>query len=445
MYVEAYLNTFNGGSINKTYTSSSTVEEQILSLESIVFNEYNSCVTLLESAVGYEDRIRLEAKVEVLRELSLKDIGDKFKQAWEWIKELVKKFIDWITGFFRKSGTEKTKKNIDEAKKELQKRNIQYEKMNDIKNDVIKFAKANANKKNLSQSIREFIDKKDMDPKEKSYAKKFLNPILWMNVDPLINHNCPQAVQQFTGEMNATMSKMRSVMNHLSLFSKSANNYADSMRDELMQDSNFTKFVSKMDQINGDPVAEAKFIKDLVLIDAEKTGQLISKYHLISEGADFETEKSINLVPQFCNMMGIESMEKTSFDYPYQITESLKKKVNHVEEMLKTVRSYFNQIKQSIDAAQKEVSAVCRFMKTTKDELSRTLLADIRNGSKHYLRFVKFNLIIGKIMIQKLAAQNNALQHVSKYLLSLAKGKESEESNENNDEADNGVEWIDAD
>lgn len=117
MYAEAYLNTFNGGSINKTYTSSSTVEEQILSLESIVFNEYNSCVTLLESAVGYEDRIRLEAKVEVLRELSLKDIGDKFKQAWEWIKEQVKKFIDWITGFFRKSGTEKTKKTSTKQRK----------------------------------------------------------------------------------------------------------------------------------------------------------------------------------------------------------------------------------------------------------------------------------------------------------------------------------------
>lgn len=315
--------------------------------------------------------------------------------------------------------------------------------MNDIKNDVIKFAKANANKKNLSQSIREFIDKKDMDPKEKSYAKKFLNPILWMNVDPLINHNCPQAVQQFTGEMNAAMSKMRSVMNHLSLFGKSAN-YTHSMRDELMQDSNFTKFVSRMDQIEGDPVAEAKFAKDLVLIDAEKTSQLMSKYHLISEGADFEIEKLINLVPQFCNMMGIESMEKTSFDYPYQITESLKKKVNHVEEMLKTVRSYFNQIKQSIDAAQKEVSAVYHFMKTTKGE-PRTLLANMINGSKQYLRFVKINLTIGKITIQKLAAQNNALQHVSKYLLSLAKGKESEESNENNDEADNGVEWIDAD
>lgn len=94
-------------------------------LYSVAWSEYNNKKRLMESCNSYTQRSLLEAQVDVLREVSLKDIGNKIKEIFQKIINWIKSVIDKIVGLFTKekkakalSAKEKIKKNgISEEKK----------------------------------------------------------------------------------------------------------------------------------------------------------------------------------------------------------------------------------------------------------------------------------------------------------------------------------------
>jgi archaellum component FlaC len=94
-------------------------------LYSVAWSEYNNKKRLMESCSDYTQRSLLEAQVDVLREVSLKDIGNKIKEIFQKIINWIKSVIDKVVGLFTKekkakalSAKEKIKKNgISEEKK----------------------------------------------------------------------------------------------------------------------------------------------------------------------------------------------------------------------------------------------------------------------------------------------------------------------------------------
>lgn len=94
-------------------------------LYSVAWSEYNNKKRLMESCNSYTQRSLLEAQVDVLREVSLKDIGNKIKEIFQKIINWIKGVIDKVVGLFTKekkakalSAKEKIKKNgISEEKK----------------------------------------------------------------------------------------------------------------------------------------------------------------------------------------------------------------------------------------------------------------------------------------------------------------------------------------
>lgn len=84
---------------------------------SIAYNEYCNYCSLLESCTNDNERTILEAKIEVLHEIAIKDIFEKIKKIWinfkNWLNKLIIKTKEKINEIRRK-----TTKEVNEPKEE---------------------------------------------------------------------------------------------------------------------------------------------------------------------------------------------------------------------------------------------------------------------------------------------------------------------------------------
>ena len=89
-------------------------------IDSIIYNEYLNRCNILESCTGGSDRVILEAQVEVLYELSIKEVLTKIKN---WIKKRLLAIVKGLEKLFSKGKKTKFKdtilKLLNKAKKIL--------------------------------------------------------------------------------------------------------------------------------------------------------------------------------------------------------------------------------------------------------------------------------------------------------------------------------------
>lgn len=112
--------------INTNKVVKETVDDG-LNIVSVAYDEFCNYSSMLESCTDENERTILEAKCEVLYEVSFKDIIEKLKQMWEDFKAWVKKV--WNAIFHNKKATDKVaddladkvKKDMDEFFKDLDK------------------------------------------------------------------------------------------------------------------------------------------------------------------------------------------------------------------------------------------------------------------------------------------------------------------------------------
>lgn len=114
-----------------SYIKNNTVKENangnMFDIVSVAYDEYCNYSSMLESCTDDNERAILEAKCEVLYEVSFKDIVEKLKKMWEDFKAWVKKV--WNAIFHNKKATDKVaddltakvKKDMDEFFKDLDK------------------------------------------------------------------------------------------------------------------------------------------------------------------------------------------------------------------------------------------------------------------------------------------------------------------------------------
>jgi hypothetical protein len=119
-----YGKTFLNESVNRNRRDSS-----LSLLESVAFDEYQNRVTMLESCKDEHTRSLIEAQIEVLREVSLKDIKDKFLAFLKKIGDFIKKIIDKIKSFFNKDDKKKQEEELKIVKKKLEEANLMNEKL----------------------------------------------------------------------------------------------------------------------------------------------------------------------------------------------------------------------------------------------------------------------------------------------------------------------------
>jgi hypothetical protein len=119
-----YGQTFLNESVNRNRRDNS-----LSLLESVAFDEYQNRVVMLESCKDEHTRSLIEAQIEVLREVSLKDIKDKFLAFLKKIGDFIKKIIDKIKSFFNKDDKKKQEEELKIVKKKLEEANLMNEKL----------------------------------------------------------------------------------------------------------------------------------------------------------------------------------------------------------------------------------------------------------------------------------------------------------------------------
>lgn len=92
-----------------------SISESTFGVASLVYDEYMNRKTLMETVVDENLRIKLEAQLEILEEISIKDVWEKIKKKIKEFFAMVKRFIsvviDKIKKFFNKL-IEKIKKTF---------------------------------------------------------------------------------------------------------------------------------------------------------------------------------------------------------------------------------------------------------------------------------------------------------------------------------------------
>lgn len=107
-------------------------------LHSVALEEYQNYKNILESCTDMSQIPIIEAKLDVLQEISIKDIGDKIKKFFRFIRDKIKEIIDKIMGLFRKKNKQKLEKETKELKDRIEK---EFEPINNIAKDIEKLNK----------------------------------------------------------------------------------------------------------------------------------------------------------------------------------------------------------------------------------------------------------------------------------------------------------------
>ena len=155
--------------------------------ESVCMTEYNNRLIIYENCTNESERTLLESQLEVLQEISIKDIGKKIIGAllklWDHIKKLTKRIKDFITGA-RIKELKKRAEELEEKVAELEKNNAELGKENnhlkfDLKSKTDTYDTAIA-VQNAFHKIGQDVLQNSLDKTQSNYTqiKEKLNKII---------------------------------------------------------------------------------------------------------------------------------------------------------------------------------------------------------------------------------------------------------------------------
>lgn len=155
--------------------------------ESVCMTEYNNRLIMYENCTDESERALLESQLEVLQEISIKDIGKKIIGAlmklWEHIKRIAKKIKDFITGA-RIKELKKRAEELEEKVAELEKNNAELGKENnhlkfDLKSKTDTYDTVIATQNTFHKTVQDVLQK-SLDKTQFNYTqiKEKLNKII---------------------------------------------------------------------------------------------------------------------------------------------------------------------------------------------------------------------------------------------------------------------------
>lgn len=160
--------------------------------ESVCMTEYNNRLIIYENCTDESERALLESQLEVLQEISIKDIGKKIIGALMKLWGYVTKLAKWIKGFITGARIRELKKRA----KELEKKVTELENENEnLKSDNENLKQRNNEyKKIASDAINDYNDLEKSSTEiraklnkiiEKAVKNKYIyfNPFDYLNID----------------------------------------------------------------------------------------------------------------------------------------------------------------------------------------------------------------------------------------------------------------------
>lgn len=92
---------------------------KLINAQSLALTESKNYSIMMESSMDNQEIKILEAKIDVLNEISIREIGQKIIDALTWIKDQIVRFFRWLKSLFSKSKVDEAEKNVKKAKEEL--------------------------------------------------------------------------------------------------------------------------------------------------------------------------------------------------------------------------------------------------------------------------------------------------------------------------------------
>lgn len=192
-----------------------SISVQEFGVESIAYNEYHNYKSLLESCTDESSKPVLEAQVQILYEVSFKDIIEKIKEAWKRFKEWVKGIFEKIFG--KKKVAEEKHKKAEEATRKAE------QKVKSEKNDIPKADAEVVSGGAPEEKVKKFIYKVP-----KSFTFVLYNP-------EGTEHNNPDVVE--FKELENFINKMFN-NRAIDLTEKKINEIDSIIRNKLIKDDN---------------------------------------------------------------------------------------------------------------------------------------------------------------------------------------------------------------
>lgn len=157
---------YYGKIINENNIQIGDLNEDFDFLNSIVYNEYLNMKSILENCTSRD--VILESQVELLHELSIKDIIDKIANAFKKIIEFIKDKIDKIKAWFKK------KKDGDTSVEKMEKdaNNTDLSDVDNFNYDDLKVDTNDSDKETTNESAYYFLNEIEVEDKSK---RKYYN------------------------------------------------------------------------------------------------------------------------------------------------------------------------------------------------------------------------------------------------------------------------------
>ncbi len=95
------------------------VTDSMINFGSLAYNEYLNYKSMLENCIDDSSRPILEAKVEVLQEIGVKDIWEKIKEAFRKLVQMIKDLFNKIKSFFKNKKIKNLEKEVSDLKSKL--------------------------------------------------------------------------------------------------------------------------------------------------------------------------------------------------------------------------------------------------------------------------------------------------------------------------------------
>lgn len=155
-----------------------SISVQEFGIESIAYNEYHNYKSLLESCTDESAKPVLEAQVEILYEVSFKDIIEKIKKAWNDFKAWVKSIWDKIFNKKKivKEKKKKAEENFENFKKQYREEHPNVQKFSNVKyTDIEEFIFSTGYDENGDSTGSKSVSIKELN--KQFDAKEFLDSV----------------------------------------------------------------------------------------------------------------------------------------------------------------------------------------------------------------------------------------------------------------------------
>lgn len=414
VYTDKFLNNYSASGGRYVYRPSFDVGAELSNFSSVALTEASNYMTLMESTFDPQEQRILEAKLDVLYEVSIKDIGAKIKSFFKWIKDQVKKFFAWVKGLFKKTKSAETKSNAkkaDDAAKKIPPAQSPTQGAEEAKNQAIQAAgeairKGEEPKKAV---IDQLNDNPDLAHNKKALAfvKQITSlNILYLDIKDIINFN-------FQAATNAKLAQMRKIGNIAS-----ANASGDYGR---------TSTVGEIEAVGrGKEECFCLTKKFITMMNNKGTGPITKNSEAGSTGINFNPKVFDEVTEEFCYQRMVEALKSMNLDDLSTYTKWLDNKANTTANVdIKTIERLITTLEKQISDSEK----------TTEDMLKMKPNSSSHNGEagQKYLTMLpavfgiissilRFNHSVCKKLGSKLQYQLTALNNVSKTILGIATG-----------------------